>query len=72
MNVTKILLLESDNTPKGKAIVVFQVDANFYYLKSLVKVEGYRTPFSSIDEIGVYLDMKLTILREVLPTTTDH
>ncbi len=42
-----------DQSPKGKCIRIYQDEAGWYYLHWLIRVEGFRTPFSSIEEIAL-------------------
>ncbi|GMQ95209.1 MAG: hypothetical protein BMS9Abin13_322 [Patescibacteria group bacterium] len=55
-----------DDIPKNKGLVVYQDSVGFFYLKKLVQKEGLATPFSSIEEIELYLGIKkLTLLKGV-------
>ena len=49
--------------PEGKGIAVLEDDVGWLYLQALTKIEGLATPFSTIQEIEVYLDGKLELIR---------
>lgn len=61
MRFIKAHVFRSDLMPPGKALVVYEDDDGWFYLKALVKLEGPATPFSSIAEIEAYVDRKLKL-----------
>lgn len=63
-SIDKIIICSAPDAPEDKCIYVFQDSSGFFYLRKLVQQEGLETPFSSIAEIGVYVDMPLTITNE--------
>lgn len=65
MKFVKALYFTSPSVPPGKAILVLQDQEGWLYLSALLKEEGTATPFSSVAELEVALEEKLTLLREV-------
>ena len=61
---TKILAFTNSNAPDDYVIYVFKDDDGWFWLKRLVEEEGFSTPFSSVAEIEIYLDMPLTLFEE--------
>lgn len=61
---TKIYWFRSPSLPEGKGFIVFQDKAGFLYLRKLVEREGLATPFSSVQEIEMALEMRLELVRE--------
>ena len=61
---TRIYWYRSPGLPEGKGFIVFQDKAGFLYLRKLVEREGLATPFSSIQELEMALDMRLELVRE--------
>jgi hypothetical protein len=61
----KALFFSTPTTPAGKAIVVVQDDVGWYYLFDRVLEEGMATPISSIGEVEIHVDEKLTLVREM-------
>jgi hypothetical protein len=57
MKVEKVLTFVTDDNP-GKCMIVLRSHDGWYWIKNLVLAEGFQTPFSSIEEIGVYLNVK--------------
>jgi hypothetical protein len=64
MKFVKALYFTSPSTPAGKAILVFQDQEGWLYLRSLLKEEGPATPFFSVEELEVALGEKLTLAKE--------
>ena len=60
MKIVKILQVACEEAPEGKAMVLYQDDVGFYYHRHLVLNEGFRTPFSSLNEVGVGLGVTIT------------
>jgi len=65
MNIIKVLAYSAKYLPKGKVLFVFQSDDEWYWLRKLILEEGFATPLSSIQEIEMYLDLKLALIKEV-------
>lgn len=61
---TKIYWFRSPSLPEGKGFIVFQDKAGFLYLRKLVEREGLATPFSSVQEIEMAIEMRLELVRE--------
>ena len=61
MKIVKISVFRSPNRSPGKGVVVFEDSVGWLYLKALVEMEGYATPFSSMDEVEVYVGEPLTL-----------
>lgn len=61
---TKIYWFRSPGLPEGKGFIVYQDKAGFFYLRKLVEREGLATPFSSIQELEMALEMRLELVRE--------
>lgn len=61
---TKIYWFRAPGLPEGKGFIVLQDKAGFFHLKRLVEREGLATPFSSIQELELALEMKLELVRE--------
>lgn len=61
---TKIYWFRSPGLPEGKGFIVYQDKAGFFYLRKLVEREGMATPFSSIQELEMALEMRLELVRE--------
>jgi len=61
---TKVYWFRSPSLPEGKGFIVFQDRAGFLYLRKLVEREGLATPFSSVQEIEMALEMRLELVRE--------
>lgn len=61
---TKIYWFRSPSLPEGKGFIVFQDRAGFLHLRKLVEREGLATPFSSIQELEMALEMRLELVRE--------
>lgn len=61
---TRIYWFRSPGLPEGKGFIVFQDKAGFFYLRKLVEREGLATPFSSIQELEMALEMRLELVRE--------
>lgn len=61
---TRIYWFRSPGLPEGKGFIVFQDKAGFFYLRKLVEREGLGTPFSSIQELEMALEMRLELVRE--------
>ncbi len=61
---TRIYWFRSPGRPEGKGFIVFQDKAGFFYLRKLVEREGLATPFSSIQELEMALEMRLELVRE--------
>ena len=68
---TRIYWFRSPNLTEGKGFIVFQDKAGFFYLRKLVEREGLATPFSSIQELEMALEMRLELVREK-PYPTDE
>jgi hypothetical protein len=64
MNIVKILSFTSPDAPEGYGIRVLQEESGFYYLYTLVKLEGFLTPFASIEEVALYLEKDISFVRE--------
>ncbi|MBE7423130.1 MAG: hypothetical protein HS110_12000 [Zoogloeaceae bacterium] len=60
----KICWFRSPGLPEGKGFIVYQDKAGFFYLRKLVEREGLATPFSSIQELEMALEMQLELVRE--------
>jgi len=67
MKIVKVLLLRPEPLliDKKLRLIAYQDDVGWYYLKKLVRLEGYQTPFGSIKEIELFTDKKLVIQTEV-------
>jgi len=65
MKFVKAMYFSTPSTPPGKAILVMQDDQGWLYLKWLLDQEGIATPFSSVKEIEIAIDEKLTLIREI-------
>ena len=61
---TRIYWFRSPSLPEGKGFIVFQDRAGFLYLRKLVEREGLATPFSSVQELEMALEMRLELVRE--------
>lgn len=61
---TKAYWFRSPSLPEGKGFIVLQDKAGFLYLRKLVEREGLATPFSSIQELEMSLEMRLELVRE--------
>lgn len=61
---TRIYWYRSPDLPEGKGFIVIQDKAGFLYLRKLVEREGLATPFSSIQELEMALEMRLELVRE--------
>lgn len=61
---TRIYWFRSPSLPEGKGFIVLQDKAGFFYLRKLVEREGLATPFSSIQELEMALEMRLELVRE--------
>jgi len=61
---TKIFAFTSDMAPANKVVYVFQDSDDWFWLKKLVEDEGFATPFASIKEIELYLEMPLILKEE--------
>lgn len=61
---TKVYWFRSPSLPEGKGFIVLQDKAGFLYLRKLVEREGLATPFSSIQELELALEMQLELVRE--------
>jgi len=72
MEIVKILWFSTADAPENKGIKVYQEKSGFYYLDVLAKKEGFTTPFFSIEEMGVYLDKKLTLIKETCVDDAEH
>jgi len=55
---TRIYWFRSPSLPEGKGFIVLQDKAGFFYLRKLVEREGLATPFSSIQELEMALEMR--------------
>lgn len=64
INIIKTFWFTTGDTPDNQGIKVLQEESGFYYLNALVQDEGYQTPFASIEEIGVYLEKEITLIKE--------
>ena len=62
---TKAMFFTSDKRPPTQGFVVFQDRSGWFYLKKLVEREGLKTPFTSIEEIEMFLGEKLTLAQEL-------
>jgi len=60
----RIYWFRSPSLPEGNGFIVFQDKAGFFYLRKLVEREGLATPFSSIQELEMALEMRLELVRE--------
>lgn len=61
---TRIYWFRSPSLPEGRGFIVFEDKAGFFYLRKLVEREGLATPFSSIQELEMALEMRLELVRE--------
>lgn len=61
---TKAYWFRSPSLPVGKGFIVLQDKTGFLYLRKLVEREGLATPFSSIQELEMALEMRLELVRE--------
>lgn len=61
---TRIYWFRSPSLPEGKGFIVLQDKVGFLYLRKLVEREGLATPFSSIQELEMALEMRLELVRE--------
>ena len=66
MKIIKTLWFSTSDAPENQGIKVLQEESSFYYLNALVQHEGFQTPFASIEEVAVYLEKKLTLIKEEL------
>jgi len=57
-------MFSTPDTPEGQAVSIVQDNAGFFYLNALVRMEGYQTPFINIDEISLYLEKELKLIRQ--------
>ena len=66
MKFTKIYFFTVGDVPsvKGTEIYANQDSDGWFWLKALVGVEGFATPFASIEEIEIYLGMSLDLHEE--------
>ena len=64
MKIIKDLWFRTSDAPDNQGIKVLQEESGFYYLNTLVQQEGFHTPFASIEEIALYLDKKITLIKE--------
>ncbi len=64
-NFVELLVFTSDEIPANKVLRVFKDANGFLYLASLVKREGLKTPFSSIEEIELFIGIKLNFLNKI-------
>lgn len=53
------------DAPKDKVIHIFEDADGWFWIKKYVEVEGFTTPFSSIEEIEVFLDIKFESKKEI-------
>jgi len=63
----KAFMYASESMPPEKCLYVLQDNSGWLYINQLVKREGLKTPFSSIEEIEIYLKLKLKLLKELKP-----
>lgn len=52
--------------PPGKVIYIMEDTDGWFWIKKYVEEEGFKTPFSSIDEIEVFLGLKFETKSEIL------
>lgn len=60
----KVFRYTFDGIPKNKCLIVLQDHAGWLYLKRRVEKEGLKTPFMSIMEIEMLLNVKLELIEE--------
>lgn len=73
MRIKRFLSLDADPPPPepGLGIIVMQDDVGWYYISALwQREEGPKTPFTSIEEIELYLGYQLILVKEE-PTDFD-
>ena len=63
--ITKILSFTTDDAPEDHVIYILQDSDDWYWIKKLVEVEGFTSPFAYIQDIELHLDMKLTLVEEI-------
>lgn len=61
MKIVSIAQYACKEAPEGKALTIFKTQDGWYWLKALVEIEGFSTPFSSVNEIA--LSQNLTNLK---------
>jgi|GEM_PF-2812972 len=65
-NFVEFRIYSSEEMPNGKVLQVFKDAEGFFYLAPLVRKEGLKTPFSSIEEIGLFVGVEnLTLLDKI-------
>jgi len=66
-DMIRYLIFTAEAAPEGQVIYVFQDSDGWYWLKKLIEHEGFQTPFTSIQEVELYLSMSLNLVKEVTP-----
>ena len=64
-NFVELLMFSSDDMPRNKVLRVFKDGEGFLYLAALVRKEGPKTSFSSIEEIELFIGIKLKFLNKL-------
>lgn len=68
MRIISIEQYSCSQAPKGKFLTVLKTEDNWLWLKALVKIEGFKTPFFSLREIEVsqgLSDLKLVSQKTI-------
>ncbi len=61
----KAMAFTAKGRPKTEGFIILQDNSGWFYVNKLVQKEGLKTPFSSIQEIEMFLNEELTLLHEV-------
>ena len=61
----KIYACTEKDSAKGKAAYIYEDVDGWFWIKKYVEDEGFKTPFNSIEEIEVFLDIKFEVRKEV-------